>query len=401
MSIKSTIEGKKKIKREFSLEKIATAIHCENIISSLRNKYIDPLILHRKNAFPKTKSKQFKKNQTNDPFSLDKILCHQFIKQKQETEEEKAIQTKSNLSNMILPIISNKQLQQINSNNNLNEINSNKKSDTLLITSGMFKQKECFKEPSQKVKLGCIINLKKNKNDLNNINNIYPKIGNIKKINEKYNLQLDLKHLYDNNNKTLQKPRKMSKKGLMNYLFKKYATSTSDLHEENLDNDSNIKAKKKNKNKKQNIISIISRNSQINEEFIKSNSYSNSIDSDNMSIDILKREFFNEDKNTFLTKMTNNESKEISAYNNDISTKKKVRLKNIKIYEKNKDIINHDQKVTIDCLYSNVRAKIEPNKLVYKSIEKTTFELHKEPSYKKVKKFESIIDKIMKNQQKV
>ena len=401
MSIKSTIEGKKKIKREFSLEKIATAIHCENIISSLRNKYIDPLILHRKNAFPKTKSKQFKKNQTNDPFSLDKILCHQFIKQKQETEEEKAIQTKSNLSNMILPIISNKQLQQINSNNNLNEINSNKKSDTLLITSGMFKQKECFKEPSQKVKLGCIINLKKNKNDLNNINNIYPKIGNIKKINEKYNLQLDLKHLYDNNNKTLQKPRKMSKKGLMNYLFKKYATSTSDLHEENLDNDSNIKAKKKNKNKKQNIISIISRNSQINEEFIKSNSYSNSIDSDNMSIDILKREFFNEDKNTFLTKMTNNESKEISAYNNDISTKKKVRLKNIKIYEKNKDIINHDQKVTIDCLYSNVRAKIEPNKLVYKSIEKTTFELQKEPSYKKVKKFESIIDKIMKNQQKV
>ena len=401
MSIKSTIEGKKKIKREFSLEKIATAIHCENIISSLRNKYIDPLILHRKNAFPKTKSKQFKKNQTNDPFSLDKILCHQFIKQKQETEEEKAIQTKSNLSNMILPIISNKQLQQINSNNNLNEINSNKKSDTLLITSGMFKQKECFKEPSQKVKLGCIINLKKNKNDLNNINNIYPKIGNIKKINEKYNLQLDLKHLYDNNNKTLQKPRKMSKKGLMNYLFKKYATSTSDLHEENLDNDSNIKAKKKNKNKKQNIISIISRNNQINEEFIKSNSYSNSIDSDNMSIDILKREFFNEDKNTFLTKMTNNESKEISAYNNDISTKKKVRLKNIKIYEKNKDIINHDQKVTIDCLYSNVRAKIEPNKLVYKSIEKTTFELQKEPSYKKVKKFESIIDKIMKNQQKV
>ena len=210
-----------------------------------------------------------------------------------------------------------------------------------------------------------------------------------------------MKQLYDNNNKTLQKPRKMSKKGLMNYLFKKYATSTSDLHEENLDNDSNIKAKKKNKNKKQNIISIISRNSQINEEFIKSNSYSNSIDSDNMSIDILKREFFNEDKNTFLTKMTNNESKEISAYNNDISTKKKVRLKNIKIYEKNKDIINHDQKVTIDCLYSNVRAKIEPNKLVYKSIEKTTFELQKEPSYKKVKKFESIIDKIMKNQQKV
>ncbi len=83
MSIKPTIEGKKKIKREFSLEKIATAIHCENIISSLRNKYIDPLILHRKNELPKTKSKQFKKNQSNDPFSLDKILCHQFIKQKQ------------------------------------------------------------------------------------------------------------------------------------------------------------------------------------------------------------------------------------------------------------------------------------------------------------------------------
>ena len=42
--------------REFSIEKIATAIHAENLISSLKNKYIDPLILYYiKDKYPKTK----------------------------------------------------------------------------------------------------------------------------------------------------------------------------------------------------------------------------------------------------------------------------------------------------------------------------------------------------------
>ena len=75
-----------------------------------------------------------------------------------------------------------------------------------------------------------------------------------------------------------------------------------------------------------------------------------------------------------------------------------MEIKKNYLYEKNKNIINYDQKIAIDCLYSNVNANIEPNKLIYKSIDKTTFELQKEPSYKRIKKFESIIDKVIQTQ---
>ena len=60
--------------------------------------------------------------------------------------------------------------------------------------------------------------------------------------------------------------------------------------------------------------------------------------------------------------------------------------------------MNIDQKVYVDCLFSKVKEKIEPEKLIYDHIDKTTFELQRESSYKKVKKFESIIDKIVKTQ---
>ncbi len=299
---------------------------------------------------------------------------------------------------MILPIISNKQLQQVNSNNNLNEINSNKQSDNLLITSGMFKQKEYRKDPNQKVKLYNIITLNNKIDDENIIKHCYPKIENIEKINEKYKLQLDSKHL-NNNNKTVKKSKKMSKKALMNYLFKKYVTSANDIKEDNKNNDNNHdKEIKTKKGKRHSSISIKSRNNQNNENYIITNSINNSIDSDNMNIDILKKEFLSEDNNTFITKvdLPKDEPKDIIKTNCEIRPRNNLKIKNLKLYEKNKNIISHDSKVTIDCVYPSIRTEIEHNKLLYKSIEKTTFQLQKEPSYKKVKEFESLIDKILK-----
>ena len=182
-------------KREFSLETIATAIRCGNMISSIRNKYKDPLIIRHKNLLFQKIKKKLELNQKGDaeedPFSLNKILFHKFIKQKHKTESDgdKAIQTKNSASYKILPLISNKNLKL-------------KNSDSLLITSGMFKQKEFYKDPKQKVKLGNIINLKSNGGNL--IYNLYPKIENIKNINDKYNLQLDLNYLNNNKIKKLK-----------------------------------------------------------------------------------------------------------------------------------------------------------------------------------------------------
>ena len=397
MSLKQITEGKKKNQRELSLEKIATAIHCGNILSSIRNRYIDPLIIRTKNLMLKAKSRQFKDIYQGDPFCLDKVLYHRFIKQKlkKESEEEKESPAKNNLSGQILPLIPNKNIKQINSD----EYNSTKVSDNLLITSGMFKQKEYRKDPNQKVKLYNIITLNNKIDDENIIKHCYPKIKKNEKINEKYKLQLDLKHLMNNNNKTEKKSNKMSKKALMNYLFKKYVTSANDIKEDNKNNDKNhdkeIKAKKA---KKYSSISIKSRNVQNNEDYNLTNSINNSVDSDNMNIDMLKKEFLSEDNNTFITKLDlpRDELKDNIKTNCEIMPKNNLKIKNLKLYEKNKNIISHDSKVTIDCLYPSIRTEIEHNKLVYKSIEKTTFQLQKEPSYKKVKEFESVIDKILK-----
>jgi hypothetical protein len=164
----------------------------------------------------KAKSRHFNENLRSDPFSLKKILYHEFIKQqlKKEDEEGKESPNKNNLSEQILPIIPNKNIRQMNADEN----NSQKFSDNLLITSGMFKQKEYCKDPNQKLKLYNIITLNNNVNDENIIKKCYPKIENIEKINEKYKLQLDLKHLFDDN-KEVKKSKTMTKKALMNYFI--------------------------------------------------------------------------------------------------------------------------------------------------------------------------------------
>ena len=241
---------KKEAKKGIFFRSIASAINCGNLISSKRNKYIDPLIIRRKNILPKIKIRKLKGNQNNDPYSLNKMLLHEFIKKKQsltktqkieKEEEEKAIQTKNNTSNKLFPLIPNNNSQNFN-----NQLSRN--SDLLLITSGMFKQKEYCKDPIQKVKLGNILSLKYNSGEHLNM---YPKIENVHKINERYNLQLDLKHL---NSKCLsvKKGKKLTKKGLMNNLYKKYMTSSSiGINAENLnDTDSTNKTKKRHKTRK-------------------------------------------------------------------------------------------------------------------------------------------------------
>ena len=389
MSSINITDEKKQKEREFSLEKIASAIHCGNMISSIRNKYIDPLIIRRKNLLPKIKRK-IKLNGNNDPFSLEKILYHEFLKKNQkqkqniENEKDKGIQTRNNTVNKLLPIIPNRNDKQKLFNNKYC-----KYSDSLLITSGMFKQKEYCKDPEQKVKLGCIINLKFNGGEQMNM---YPKIESINKINEKYNLQLDLNHL-NSNSLTVKKHKKLTKKGLMNKLFNKYATSsTTGINVETLNGTNNSNKKKRRKTKK--TFSLLSRNNQ--NDIVKANTLTNS-ESDNITVDFVRKDSVIDDGNTFITKLS--VDIEPKKENPDNIKQKRIKLKKLKLFENNKNIINYDQKVTIDCLFSRVKENIEQDKLVYNHIDKTTFELQKEPTYKKVKKFESIIDKIIKTQE--
>ena len=393
MSSRQITEVNKPKEREFSLEKIACAIHCQNLISSLRNKYRDPLIIRRKPKFQKIRQRRKLKVSLDkeSSFSKNQISKDSIDIQKVDTEKDK----QKNLSRDILPIIPN-------SNKNQKEVKSkislNKNMD-FITTSGMFKQKDFFKDPNNKMKLGSMLNIKAANDNI--MKNYYQKIDNINKINDKYNLQLNLRYL-DNNYP--ENPRMMSKKLLMNYLFKKYVMSSPNGNDEN--NANNDKRKKRHKSRRKSVRSKKSRNN-VSDEFIKTNTITNSADSDNNSVitELFKKDF-SEDNNTFITKVEvdkgkegkegKEEKKDTSIFNSEIVKKRKNN--DMKLYEKNKNIINQDNKITIECLYSNKICKVEPKQLLYNSIEKTAFQAQNQPSYRRVKKFENMIDKIMKSQ---
>ena len=223
---------------------------------------------------------------------------------------------------------------------------------------------------------------------------LYPKIENINNINDKYKLQLDLNYLNSNNTiKNFRTPKKMSKKCLQNYLFYKYSSSSPNGI--NINNLNTTKHENKHKKRhKTNQKNIAYRNNQnINEK----NSLSD-YDFEYESLDNSKKININEDGNTFITKVNIDNDEKQNLKNDFISIQENnLKIRNNDLFNKNKNIINHDQKVSVDCLYSKAISKLEPKLLVYKSIDKTTFELQKESSYKRFKKFESIIDKAIKN----
>ena len=388
------IKKEKKIKREFSLEKIAQAINFRNLLDSIRNKYIDPLIKRHKNKLPKIKSmKKIKRVQQKDPFSLNKILIHKLLQNKQkqkllqneqnykstiEIEGEKAIQTKN--------IISNGIFSKIQRNLSHEELN-NKISDPLLITSGAFKGKNFYNNHSKKIKLYNIIN-KKSRN-LFDIISIYPKIDSIKEMNDKFNVQLNLNYL-NNNNTSVKKPNKMNnRKRNFYYLFKKYVTSSPTGINNDIMNTIH-KSRKKKKNYRKCSLSINNNKNDVLQNTVSSNN--------SESIDLFKKELLGEDKKTFLTKLDIEKDEKRETIDIEDRNKKRRKLKNLQLFENNKNIINYDQKIFIDCLRSHANSKIQKNKLMYKYINKTTFKLQKDPSYKKIKKFESKIDKLIKTQ---
>ena len=227
------------------------------------------------------------------------------------------------------------------------------------------------------------------------IYDLYPNIENVKSINDKYNLQLDLKYLNRNNKINFNTPQRMTKNCLKNYLFFKFSSSSpNSINMYSINTTQN-----ENNSKKRNMANLkksIYRN--INNEIIKKNPLSD-YDFEYESFDNSKKNNINEDNNTnsLITKI-NIDKNEKQTLNNDFISiqENNLNIKNDDLFTKNKNIINHDQKVSIDCLYSKVISKLEPKILVYKSIDKTTFELQKESSYKRFKKFESMVDKLIK-----
>ena len=374
MSLKKITENK----RDFSIEKIASAIHAENLISSLKNKYIDPLILYRRKKAKRKQRNLSEPSNNDDSFSLNKILVYSLLKPK--NDEDKL---DFNITKTVLPIIT-----PVN--------NEEKKSDKLLVTSGMFKQKEFLKNDFQKIKLGNVMNFK-NKGD-SIYQSLYPKIENLKKINDKYNLNLDLKFYQEEKPKIKNnKIKSVAQKNLMNYLFKKFIM--------NSDQNNNIESEESSKNN-ENIINPTAndlfklKESEIKKK--KSFTIDEIIQKKNINKNLLKDED-KYSKNAFITRIPLKkniieEPKENLKTTNILKPRKRVFSYS---FDQNNNIIKHDQKVFVDCLYSEIISNLDKNKIIYNPIGKvkTNYAITKEPSYKKIKKFETMIDNIIKTPQ--
>ena len=374
MSLKKITENK----RDFSIEKIASAIHAENLISSLKNKYIDPLILYRRKKAKRKQRNLSEPSNNDDSFSLNKILVYSLLKPK--NDEDKL---DFNITKTILPIIT-----PVN--------NEEKKSDKLLVTSGMFKQKEFLKNDFQKIKLGNVMNFK-NKGD-SIYQSLYPKIENLKKINDKYNLNLDLKFYQEEKPKIKNnKIKSVAQKNLMNYLFKKFIM--------NSDQNNNIESEESSKNN-ENIINPTANDLFKLKESENKKKKSFTIDEIIQKKNINKNLLKDEDKyskNAFITRIPlkkniNEEPKENLKSTNILKPRKRVFSYS---FDQNNNIIKHDQKVFVDCLYSEIISNLDKNKIIYNPIGKvkTNYAITKEPSYKKIKKFETMIDNIIKTPQ--
>ena len=354
-------------KRKFSIEKIASAIHAENLISSLKNKYIDPLILYKREA-PQIKIKHQRKFSNEDAFSLGKLIISKFYKLKA-NEDKMPLNEKK-----LLPIIIPKTTKE-------------KKPIKFMVTSGMFKNKNYYKNAYQKLKLGNVMNYKTNVDSI--YQNLYPKMENINILNDKYNLNLDLKYLNEEKKKNINyAPRIFNKQDLLKYLFNKNILAQTDINYCKTENTKNIRTIKINQRE----INFDKKKFMARDELIENNN----------NINIFDKEKNSDNKEIFITKIKS-KTKKNDEFKENVKTASLMKEKKNKkvfsyLFNKNKDIINHDKNVYVDCLYSKVISNIDENNIIYNPYGKvkTNYAIIKEPSYKKIKKFEIKIDKVIK-----
>ena len=130
----------------------------------------------------------------------------------------------------------------------------------------------------------------------------------------------------------------------------------------------------------------------LNNLFQKYSSINNSTNRCNLSENINLSTFNDKNNNeqskiNFIMKLKNKGISHLSErYNNILS----------KIKKNNSQIININKKIYINCLLSKVNEKLKKEKLFVDKNKKTIYELDKESSYRRVKKFEDFINKLYK-----
>ena len=259
-------------------------------------------------------------------------------------EEDKDIfknETKDNFLPKIFKINRSLRKSKSNSRNNKNVIRldlfKNESEKNLKITSGMLNSKKLYNERDSKFSLhSFMISSPKN----NSINDEEEDNKSFFNKNRDFTSRNVLSNKKNANKYFIQR---YTKTGLLNSIYQKYGSANHSLNRSNLSENLNF----------------------------------NSTSDINSS----------QNKITYLTKLKNDDISHISERYNNM-------LLNIK--KNNTQIININKKIYINCLLSKVNEKLKKEKLFVDKNKKTIYELDKESSYRRVKKFEDFINKLYK-----
>ena len=388
-------------KRPFLIEKIQRDIYRgKEYFNFIKSKNSDSKLLKfKKNIKKKVKAKNINPLFQNLSSSNNFANFYEFIGKLNNNLRIKSIKKIMNInpsekilqrqkSDFSLPVISNRKTVKIPKikknpktllsmeNNNIIEENKEKNNyninnKDIIAKSEINNTNDIYITKPRMIKIRSFSNICKN-NDVSNEQKLY----DINEINEKYNLHLNLDKKEKKTN-TIFRGKKYTMVGMLNKLFQYYSS------ESNINNNTNTTNMD---NKTTNIFN----NS-------KNNTFNKYIPFKNMN------EINNEDTNTFLTKLNLiNNAQQINEKEKEkeFSVTKFInnRCSLSDINRKNKEIIDKNKKIKIDCLISKIESDISIQKILYQYIGKTIYEITKDESYARLKEFEKKILEVLKKE---
>ena len=402
-------------KRPFLIEKIKKDIYQRNHHKLLKSSNSDKHLLKLKKNLKK-KIKRINPINSNISASNNYDHLYKFIGKLNNNLQIKSIKNKQSIipakrilrrqrSDFDLPMINPKRIikEPMNKNKNrtiifLND-NSKEKNQEKITNSEIIDSKDVFENKPRIIKIRSFINTSRKSNiSLNN----EPKLFDINEMNEKYNMKLNSGNTGKQSSKIFH-GKKYTIIGMLNKLFQYYSSNES--HNNQLSSN--------NYNQTSNYMNLSKSNNSIfvnNDTNNVKNSSTNKIMMDtrfkydpNTSSDININNTYEasgEDTNTFLTKLnvnnkelSDNKEKEMDMtkfINNRCSLSDMNRI--------NKEIIDNNKNIKIDCLMSKIEQNINIKKILYKYLGKSIYQLQKDPAYIRLKSLERKIIEILKKE---
>ena len=403
-------------KRPFLIEKIKKDIYQRNHHNLLKSNNSDKHLLKLKKNLKK-KIKRINPINSNISASNNYDHLYKFIGKLNNNLQIKSIKNKQSIipakrilrrqrSDFDLPMINPKRIikEPMNKNKNRTIIflkdNSKEKNQEKITNSEIIDSKDIFDNKPRIIKIRSFINTSRKSNiSLNN----EPKLFDINEMNEKYNMKLNSGDTGKQQSKIFH-GKKYTIIGMLNKLFQYYSSNES--HNNQLSSN--------NYNQTSNYMNLSKSNNSIflnNDTNNVKNSSTNKIMIDtrfkydpNTSSDININNTYEasgEDTNTFLTKLnvnnkelSDNKEKEMDMtkfINNRCSLSDMNRI--------NKEIIDNNKNIKIDCLMSKIEQNINIKKILYKYLGKSIYQLQKDPAYIRLKSLERKIIEILKKEE--